>query len=168
MSARRTIRRCFNTRRTRKSAARAATSPAFRSARRPLRTIRPFPAISVYVGSNQPTRPWTSSRRTSRGIPTISIASIFSAARTPSFSASAALPASSTRRPATLSSATREVSRPRVGSYGSTRGTIDVNQSLIDNVLAHPHRRFVQPGRIPAGSGVQEDKRIYGAIRWDP
>jgi hypothetical protein len=56
----------------------------------------------------------------------------------------------------------------RVGSYGSQRASLDVNQVLIKNVLSlrldglWNHQLYQQQ---PA---YQNDKRIYGAIRFDP
>ena len=56
----------------------------------------------------------------------------------------------------------------RVGSYGSTRGTIDVNQSLIDNVLAIRIDGLYNREKYQQDPAFKEDKRIYGALRYDP
>jgi outer membrane receptor protein involved in Fe transport len=56
----------------------------------------------------------------------------------------------------------------RLGSYGSQRGSLDVNQVLIKDVLAiridglWNHQEFQQK---PA---YEDDKRVYGALRFDP
>lgn len=56
----------------------------------------------------------------------------------------------------------------RTGSYGSVRGSLDVNRELIDDVLAlrvsglWDHEKFRQD---PA---YEDDERVYGAIRFEP
>ena len=56
----------------------------------------------------------------------------------------------------------------RFGSYGSTRAAIDVNQSLIDNVLAIRIDGLYNREKYQQDPAFKEDKRIYGAVRWDP
>lgn len=56
----------------------------------------------------------------------------------------------------------------RFGSYGSQRGTLDINKELLDNRLAvrviglWDHEKFQQ------NPAFEDDERIYGAVRFDP
>jgi Outer membrane receptor for ferric coprogen and ferric-rhodotorulic acid len=56
----------------------------------------------------------------------------------------------------------------RTGSYGTLRSSVDINQELVDNVLAirldgmWDDRNYQQQG------AWQDDRRFYGTIRFDP
>jgi hypothetical protein len=56
----------------------------------------------------------------------------------------------------------------RTGSYGSHRATVDVNQVLIKDVLAIRFDGLFNRERFQQDPAFQNDKRIYGAIRFDP
>src|SRR5690606_13917841 len=56
----------------------------------------------------------------------------------------------------------------RFGSYGSQRASIDVNHVLIDNVLAVRFDGLYNRERYQQEPAFQDDKRFYGAIRFDP
>ncbi|MCF3648198.1 TonB-dependent receptor plug domain-containing protein [Synoicihabitans lomoniglobus] len=56
----------------------------------------------------------------------------------------------------------------RVGSYGSQRASVDVNQVLIKDVLAIRLDSLYHRERYQQDPAFQDDKRIYGAIRFDP
>jgi len=56
----------------------------------------------------------------------------------------------------------------RVGSYGSVRGSIDINQSLINNILAIRIDGLNDSQKYQQSPAFKEDKRIYGAVRLDP
>lgn len=56
----------------------------------------------------------------------------------------------------------------RVGSYGSTRGSIDVNHSLIDNILAIRIDGLWNKEKFQQKPAFKDDKRLYGAVRFDP
>lgn len=56
----------------------------------------------------------------------------------------------------------------RFGSYGSARASIDVNQELIDNVLAIRVDGLWNDEKYKQDPAFQEDERVYGAIRFDP
>ena len=56
----------------------------------------------------------------------------------------------------------------RVGSYGSVRGSLDVNQVLIDKVLSVRIDGLWDKNKYSQDPAFREDKRIYGALRFDP
>ncbi len=56
----------------------------------------------------------------------------------------------------------------RVGSYGSTRSSIDFNQVLIKDVLAVRVDGLWNNEKYQQKQAFQDDKRFYGAIRFDP
>lgn len=56
----------------------------------------------------------------------------------------------------------------RTGSYGTFRSSIDVNQELIDNVLAIRVDGMWDDHKYEQRQAWQEDKRFFGAIRFDP
>ncbi len=56
----------------------------------------------------------------------------------------------------------------RYGSYGSARGSIDVNQTLIDDVLAIRIDGLWNKEKFQQDPAFKKDRRIYGALRWDP
>jgi hypothetical protein len=56
----------------------------------------------------------------------------------------------------------------RIGSYGSVRGSVDVNRSIIDDVLAVRILGLYNDQQYQQDPAYQKDKRVYGAIRWEP
>ena len=56
----------------------------------------------------------------------------------------------------------------RSGSYDSQRASLGVNQVLIDNVLAIRVDGLYNRERYQQNPAYQDDKRIYGAVRFDP
>lgn len=56
----------------------------------------------------------------------------------------------------------------RTGSYGSHRASLGVNQVLIDNVLAVRFDGLYNRERYQQDPAFQDDKRVYGSIRFDP
>jgi len=56
----------------------------------------------------------------------------------------------------------------RVGSYGSVRSSIDLNQVLIKDVLAIRVDGLWNNEKYQQEQAFQDDKRFYGAIRFDP
>jgi outer membrane receptor protein involved in Fe transport len=56
----------------------------------------------------------------------------------------------------------------RTGSYGSARATLDFNQQLIDNVLAIRVDGMWDDAKYEQQPAFQNQKRIYGALRFDP
>jgi hypothetical protein len=56
----------------------------------------------------------------------------------------------------------------RLGSYGSQRVSLDVNQVLIKDVLAVRLDGLFNRERYQQDPAFQNDKRIYGAVRFDP
>ncbi|MEJ1971086.1 MAG: TonB-dependent receptor plug domain-containing protein [Lacunisphaera sp.] len=56
----------------------------------------------------------------------------------------------------------------RVGSYGSQRGTLDVNQVLIKNVLSIRVDGLWNAQKYQQDQAHQDDKRFYGSVRFDP
>lgn len=56
----------------------------------------------------------------------------------------------------------------RVGSYESMRASIDVNQELIDNVLAIRFDALWNDEKYKQRPAFQDDRRVYGAVRFDP
>ncbi len=56
----------------------------------------------------------------------------------------------------------------RVGSFGSYRGAIDVNQELIDEVLAIRVDGLWNKEKYQQDPAFKKDRRIYTALRWDP
>ncbi|RXK53831.1 TonB-dependent receptor [Oleiharenicola lentus] len=56
----------------------------------------------------------------------------------------------------------------RFGSYGSQRTSLDFNQVLIDNVLAVRFDALYNQEKYQQDPAYQNDKRIYGALRFDP
>ena len=56
----------------------------------------------------------------------------------------------------------------RTGSWGSARGTLDINQQLIDNVLAIRVDGMWDDAKYEQQPAFQNQKRIYAALRFDP
>jgi hypothetical protein len=56
----------------------------------------------------------------------------------------------------------------RVGSYGSVRGTLDLNQQIIPKVLAIRLDGLWSEEKFRQDPAFQDDRRIYGALRFDP
>lgn len=56
----------------------------------------------------------------------------------------------------------------RVGSYGSTRSSLDFNQELVPGVLAIRVDGLWDDQKYEQDPAFQKDKRIYGALRFDP
>jgi hypothetical protein len=56
----------------------------------------------------------------------------------------------------------------RFGSYGTQRASVDFNQVLIKDVLAFRVDGLFNRERYQQDPAHQNDKRIYGAIRFDP
>ncbi len=56
----------------------------------------------------------------------------------------------------------------RYGSYGSARASIDVNEELIDDVLAVRIDALWNKEKYQQDPAFKKDRRIYGAVRWDP
>lgn len=56
----------------------------------------------------------------------------------------------------------------RVASYGSSRASLDVNQELIKNVLSIRMDGLWSDEKYQQKPAFQKDKRIYGALRFDP
>lgn len=56
----------------------------------------------------------------------------------------------------------------RVGSYGSARALLDVNQVLLNKVLAIRVDGLWNAEKFQQEQAFQNDKRLYGALRWDP
>ncbi len=56
----------------------------------------------------------------------------------------------------------------RIGSYGSQRASLDVNQVLIKNVLSIRFDGLFNRERYQQNPAFQNDKRIFGAVRFDP
>lgn len=56
----------------------------------------------------------------------------------------------------------------RAGSYGSMRSSIDINRELIPGVLAIRLDALYDAQKYQQKPAFQNDKRLYGAIRFDP
>lgn len=56
----------------------------------------------------------------------------------------------------------------RVGSYGSLRGTLDINQQLIPKMLALRLDTLWTEEKFRQKPAFQNDHRIYGTVRFDP
>jgi outer membrane receptor protein involved in Fe transport len=56
----------------------------------------------------------------------------------------------------------------KVGSYGSTRSSIDLNQELIKGVLAVRLDGLWNNEKYQQNPAFQDDKRFYAAVRFDP
>lgn len=56
----------------------------------------------------------------------------------------------------------------RFGSYGSARGSVDVNQELIDNVLAIRFDALWDHEKFQQEPAFEDDERFSGSIRFDP
>jgi len=56
----------------------------------------------------------------------------------------------------------------RTGSYGSMRGSIDINQQLLPGVLAIRVDSLVNDQKFEQKPAFENDKRLYGALRFDP
>ena len=56
----------------------------------------------------------------------------------------------------------------RTGSYGSMRGSIDINQDIIHNVLALRIDGLWNSENFKQEQAFQDDQRVYGALRFDP
>jgi hypothetical protein len=56
----------------------------------------------------------------------------------------------------------------RVGSYGSVRGALDINQVLIPKVLAIRFDALASDEKFQQEPAYQNDRRYYGAVRFEP
>jgi outer membrane receptor for ferric coprogen and ferric-rhodotorulic acid len=56
----------------------------------------------------------------------------------------------------------------RFGSYGSYRGSLDYNHVLLPNELAIRVNSLFNNTEYQERPAFAKDKRVYGAIRWDP
>ena len=56
----------------------------------------------------------------------------------------------------------------RVGSWGSTRATLDINKVLLKNELAIRVAAVRNDEEYKQDPAYAEQKRIYGALRWEP
>jgi len=56
----------------------------------------------------------------------------------------------------------------RTGSYGSARSTLDINQQIIPGVLAVRIDGLLSDRKYEQQPAFENDKRIFGAIRFDP
>lgn len=56
----------------------------------------------------------------------------------------------------------------RTGSYGTIRSSVDVNQQVIPDVLAIRVDGLLSNKKFEQESAFENDKRLYGAIRFDP
>lgn len=56
----------------------------------------------------------------------------------------------------------------RVGSYGSTRSSVDVNQEIIKGVLALRLDAMWNDEKFQQEPAFQDDRRFYAAMRFDP
>jgi outer membrane receptor protein involved in Fe transport len=56
----------------------------------------------------------------------------------------------------------------RFGSYGSMRGTLDINQQLVPKVLALRIDGLWNAEKYRQDPAFQDDHRLYGALRFDP
>mgnify|MGYP001290644554 CR=1 FL=1 len=56
----------------------------------------------------------------------------------------------------------------RTGSYGSIRGSLDINQELIKNVLAIRLDGLWSQENYQQKPAYQDDKRYYAAVRFEP
>lgn len=56
----------------------------------------------------------------------------------------------------------------RVGSWGATRASLDINKVLIDNELAVRFAAVRNDEQYKQDPAFSEQKRIYGAVRWEP
>lgn len=71
----------------------------------------------------------------------------------------------STRNAAFRNQGSAEV---RVGSYGSIRGALDVNQVLIKGQLALRIDSVTDSEKFSQKQAYKKDERVYGTLRWDP
>ncbi|WP_044891521.1 TonB-dependent receptor plug domain-containing protein [Opitutus terrae] len=56
----------------------------------------------------------------------------------------------------------------RYGSFGSARGTIDINRVLIKGELAIRLNALYNDEKFKQEPAFSRDRRIYGAMRWEP
>lgn len=56
----------------------------------------------------------------------------------------------------------------RIGSYGSQRASLDLNKEIIEDVLAIRIAGLWDDEKFKQEPAFEEDKRIYGTIRFDP
>jgi hypothetical protein len=56
----------------------------------------------------------------------------------------------------------------RVGSHGSVRGSLDLNQVLIPKVLAIRFDALASNEKFQQDPAFQDDRRYYGALRFEP
>ena len=56
----------------------------------------------------------------------------------------------------------------RVGSYGSIRGVIDVNRSIVQDVLAVRIIGVYKDTQYQQDPAFEKDSRVFGTIRWEP
>ena len=56
----------------------------------------------------------------------------------------------------------------RIGSYGTKRASLDVNQQLIPGMLTARIDALWKDQKYEQEQAFQNDKRIYGALRYDP
>lgn len=56
----------------------------------------------------------------------------------------------------------------RVGSWGATRGTLDINKVLVKNELAIRIAAVRNDEQYKQDPAYSEQNRVYGAVRWEP
>lgn len=56
----------------------------------------------------------------------------------------------------------------RFGSYGSTRGSFDLNQEIIDDTLAIRIEGLMDRQNFRQDPAFEDDERIYATLRYDP
>lgn len=56
----------------------------------------------------------------------------------------------------------------RTGSYGSVRSTLDVNQEILDDVLAIRVSGLWDHEKFRQDQAFEDDERVYGAVRFEP
>lgn len=56
----------------------------------------------------------------------------------------------------------------RVGSYGSTRGTLDINQNILPNELSIRAGILGNKDKYRQDPAFSSDQRIFGTLRYDP
>ena len=56
----------------------------------------------------------------------------------------------------------------RIGSYGSTRSSLDINHMLLRDELAVRVVGLLDQTRYSQKPAFKDDERLYGTLRWDP
>ncbi|MFT3780820.1 MAG: TonB-dependent receptor [Nibricoccus sp.] len=56
----------------------------------------------------------------------------------------------------------------RTGSYGTIRGSVDINQQIIPKILSIRLDAMKNNEKFQQDNAYQNDKRLYGTIRFDP